>query len=181
MCYTTPELVDLLSRQQNLNFAPGDRFSYTNSGYFLLAEIVTRVSGLKASLFAQENIFEPLGMTHTRFYDDPNAIIQDQALGYSPRRDGGYRLDILRSEVIGDLGVITTIEDFLHWDNNFYENKLGAGTSELIATMFTRGRTEPTVHRALFRRVEQLVGDRENDLEALRGRTWDAVIDNSGR
>jgi CubicO group peptidase (beta-lactamase class C family) len=140
--YTTPELVDLLSRQQNLNFAPGDRFSYTNSGYFLLAEIVTRVSGLKASLFAQENIFEPLGMTHTRFYDDPNAIIQDQALGYSPRRDGGYRLDILRSEVIGDLGVITTIEDFLHWDNNFYENKLGAGTSELIATMFTRGRTD---------------------------------------
>ena len=48
-------------------------------------------------------------------------------------------------------------------------------------TTFTRGRTEPTVHRALFRRVEQLVGDRENDLEALRGRTWDAVIDNSGR
>ena len=140
--YTTPELVDLLSRQQNLNFAPGDRFSYTNSGYFLLAEIVTRVSGLKASFFAQENIFKPLGMTHTRFYDDPNAIIQDQALGYSPRRDGGYRLDILRSEVIGDLGVITTIEDFLHWDNNFYENKLGAGTSELIATMFTRGRTD---------------------------------------
>ena len=48
-------------------------------------------------------------------------------------------------------------------------------------TTFTRGRTEPTVHRALFKDVEQLVGDRENDLEALRGRTWDAVIDNSGR
>ena len=48
-------------------------------------------------------------------------------------------------------------------------------------TTFTRGRTEPTVHKALFKSVEQLVGDRENDLEALRGRTWDAVIDNSGR
>lgn len=48
-------------------------------------------------------------------------------------------------------------------------------------TTFTRGRTEPTVHGALFRDVEQLIGDRENDLEALRGRTWDAVIDNSGR
>ena len=139
--YTTRELVDLLSRQQNLNFDPGDQFSYTNSGYFLLAEIVTRVSGVKASFFARENIFEPLGMTHTRFYDDPDAIIRNQALGYSPRRDDGYRLDILRSDVIGDLGVITTVEDFLAWDNNFYENKLGAGAGDLIATMFTRGRT----------------------------------------
>jgi len=139
--YTTRELVELLSRQQRLNFEPGSQFSYTNSGYFLLAEIVTRVSGMKASAFAQENIFEPLGMTQTRFYDDPNAIIRNQAFGYSPKRDGGYRLDILRSDVIGDLGVITTVEDFLHWDNNFYENKLGAGTKNLITMMFTRGRT----------------------------------------
>jgi|TARA_B100000809_G_scaffold183194_2_gene180983 CubicO group peptidase (beta-lactamase class C family) len=139
--YTTRELVELLSRQQKLNFEPGSQFSYTNSGYFLLAEIVTRVSGMKASAFAQENIFEPLGMTQTRFYDDPNAIIRNQAFGYSPKRDGGYRLDILRSDVIGDLGVITTVEDFLHWDNNFYENKLGAGTKNLITMMSTRGRT----------------------------------------
>jgi CubicO group peptidase (beta-lactamase class C family) len=139
--YTTRELVELLSRQQRLNFDPGSQFSYTNSGYFLLAEIVTRVSGVKAGAFAQENIFEPLGMTQTRFYDDPNAIIRNQAFGYSPKRDDGYRLDILRSDVIGDLGVITTVEDFLHWDSNFYENKLGAGTSDLITTMFTRGRT----------------------------------------
>lgn len=48
-------------------------------------------------------------------------------------------------------------------------------------TTFTRGRREPTVHRALFGDVEQLVGDREGDLTALRGRAWDAVIDNSGR
>ncbi|MDK1019905.1 MAG: serine hydrolase domain-containing protein [Actinomycetota bacterium] len=139
--YTTRELVELLARQQALAFDPGDQFSYTNSGYFLLAEIVTRVSGMKASAFARENIFDPLGMSHTRFYDDPNAIIPNQALGYSPTPDGGYRLDILRSEVIGDLGVITTVEDLLHWDNNFYENKLGSGSNDLIATMFTRGRT----------------------------------------
>jgi 2'-hydroxyisoflavone reductase len=55
---------------------------------------------------------------------------------------------------------------------------LGRGHS---VTTFTRGRTEPTVHRELFSQVESLIGDRENDLEALRGRSWDAVIDNSGR
>ncbi len=48
-------------------------------------------------------------------------------------------------------------------------------------TTFTRGKTEPTVHKKLFKEVESLIGDREDDLEALRGRKWDAVIDNSGR
>jgi 2'-hydroxyisoflavone reductase len=48
-------------------------------------------------------------------------------------------------------------------------------------TTFTRGKTKPTVHKELFSKVEQLVGDRENNLEALKGRKWDAVIDNSGR
>lgn len=140
--YTRRELVDLLARQQELNFSPGDRFSYTNSGYFLLAEIITLVTGTKASAFAQENVFDPLGMTSTRFYDDRDAIIRNLSMGYSPKPDGAYRLDILRSEVIGDLGVITTVEDFLRWDSNFYDNQLGAGTQALIETLFERGRTD---------------------------------------
>ncbi len=48
-------------------------------------------------------------------------------------------------------------------------------------SIFTRGRTKPTIHKNLFKDVEHLVGDREDNLEALKGRTWDAVIDNSGR
>ena len=139
--YTAKELVEMLARQRALNFEPGSQFSYTNSGYFLLAEIVTRVSGMKASAFALQNVFEPLGMTSTQFYDNRNAIIPNRAFGYSPKPGGGYSLDILRSDVIGDLGVITTVEDFLEWDQNFYKNSLGAGTDDLINTMFTRGHT----------------------------------------
>jgi len=48
-------------------------------------------------------------------------------------------------------------------------------------TTFTRGKTVPKIHSALFSKVENLVGDRENNLEALKNRTWDVVIDNSGR
>jgi len=48
-------------------------------------------------------------------------------------------------------------------------------------TIFTRGKTKPAVHKDLFDNIEQLVGDREDNLEALKGRKWDAVIDNSGR
>ena len=55
---------------------------------------------------------------------------------------------------------------------------LGRGHS---ISIFTRGKTNPTIHKKLFREVEQLVGDREDNLEALKGRQWDAVIDNSGR
>ncbi len=48
-------------------------------------------------------------------------------------------------------------------------------------TIFTRGRTQPGLFQDAFEHVEQLIGDRENDLEALKGRSWDAVIDSSGR
>ena len=48
-------------------------------------------------------------------------------------------------------------------------------------SIFTRGKTQPTVHKEAFEKVEQLVGDRENNLKALENRSWDLVIDNSGR
>ena len=138
--YTPKELVRTLSRQKELNFKPGDEYSYSNSGYFLLSEIVSRASGLETSAFAKKYIFDPLGMNNTHFHDDPNMIVKNRAYGYSPKNEGGYRLDILRLKVIGDLGVFTTVEDFLKWDQNFYENKLGDGTQNLINMMQTRGK-----------------------------------------
>jgi CubicO group peptidase (beta-lactamase class C family) len=138
--YTPRELVKTLSRQKELNFKPGEENSYSNSGYFLLSEIVSRVSGMKTSAFAKKYIFDPLGMNSTHFHDDPNMIVKNRAYGYSPKKEGGYRLDIVRLKVIGDLGVFTTVEDFLKWDQNFYENKLGDGTQNLINMMKTRGK-----------------------------------------
>lgn len=48
-------------------------------------------------------------------------------------------------------------------------------------SIFTRGKTIPKIHQELFSKVEHLIGDREDDLEALKNRKWDVVIDNSGR
>jgi len=98
------------------------------------------VSGLKTSTFAQKYVFAPLGMNNTHFHDDPNMIVKNRAYGYSPKESGGFRLDILRLKVIGDLGVFTSIEDFLKWDQNFYDNKLGKGTQNLIDVMLTLGK-----------------------------------------
>jgi len=138
--YTPNELVRTLTRQKELNFKPGEMYSYSNSGYFLLSEIISRVSGMKTSAFAKKNIFSPLEMNSTHFHDDPNLIVKNRAYGYSPKEEGGFRLDILRLRVIGDLGVFTTIEDFLKWDQNFYNNRLGKGTQNLIKLMLTQGK-----------------------------------------
>ena len=54
---------------------------------------------------------------------------------------------------------------------------LGRGHS---ISIFTRGKTKPTIYKRLFKNVEHLIGDRNDNLEALKGRKWDAVIDNSG-
>ena len=138
--YTPQSLLSMLARQKALNFMPGEKFSYSNSGYFLLAEIIARVSGVSASSFVKTHIFEPLGMDSTRLHDDPNAIIRNRGIGYSPLEKGGYRLDILRLKVIGDLGVISSVEDFFKWDQNFYNNKLGKASPQLLETMLTTGR-----------------------------------------
>lgn len=138
--YTPNELVRTLSRQKELNFKPGEMFSYSNSGYFLLSEIVKKVTGQETSTFAKLNVFEPLGMANSHFHDDPNRIVKNRAYGYSPKKEDGFRIDILRLRVIGDLGVFSTIEDFHRWDQNFYDNKLGNGTQKLKNTMLTTGK-----------------------------------------
>ena len=138
--YTPKELVRTLARQKELDFKPGEMYSYSNSGYFLLSEIVSRVSGMKTSAFAKKHLFDPLGMKNTHFHDDPNKIVKNRAYGYSPKKGEGFRIDIVRLKVIGDLGVFTTTEDFLKWDQNFYKNKLGKGTPDLLETVLTKGK-----------------------------------------
>ena len=60
-CPTVEEALEIVRRQKKLNYAPGEEYSYTNTGFFLLSQIVERVSGKSLNAFAQERIFEPLG------------------------------------------------------------------------------------------------------------------------
>ncbi len=134
--FTTEEGIALLARQKGVNFQPGEKYQYSNSGYFLLGEIVARVSGMPLSAFMQKEIFDRLGMKHTHLHDDRNRIVRNRATGYAPH-DGGYRIAITQLEIVGDGSVFTTVEDFLLWDRNFYDNKLGRGSPELIKTVLT--------------------------------------------
>jgi CubicO group peptidase (beta-lactamase class C family) len=133
--YQEPEVVGLIARQKALNFLPGEEYLYSNSGYFLMSEIVQRVSGQNLRDFAEENIFGPLGMIHTHFHNNFKEIVPRRAYGYSPKKDGGFEIDMGIFDVLGDGAVYTSVEDLLLWDRNYYDNKLDGGGQELIRQM----------------------------------------------
>lgn len=113
------EIYQIIARQKELNFKPGEEYLYSNSGYLLLARIVQRVSGKSLREFAGENIFKPLGMSSTRFHDDHSEVIRNRATGYSSRRVGGFAVESTTSDSVGDGGLFTTIDDLILWDRIF--------------------------------------------------------------
>ncbi|HEY0547077.1 MAG TPA: serine hydrolase domain-containing protein [Pyrinomonadaceae bacterium] len=133
------DVFKIIARQKELNFKPGEEYLYSNSGYFLLAQIIKRASGKSLREYADENIFKPLGMTNTRFHDDSSAVIKNRAAGYSSRQGGGFALEITASDHVGDGGLLTTIDDLLLWDRNFSENRLSGGV-DLIRQFLTQGK-----------------------------------------
>jgi CubicO group peptidase (beta-lactamase class C family) len=135
--FTDGEVVAMVARQQATNFEPGSEHLYSNSGYFLISQIVKRATGMSLREYAQEHIFRPLGMTHTHFHDDHKEIVAERASGYAPARGGGFRISMTTLDMVGDGGVFTTVEDLLLWDGNFYEPRVGG--DELVQTMLQRG------------------------------------------
>lgn len=124
---TEDDALKLIVKQKELNFAPGDEWLYSNSGYFLLSIIVKRASGKSLAEFAQENIFKPLGMKNTIYLDNHKRIVPLRATGYAPGKIGdfAFRTEMSHFEQTGDGAVYTSIEDLLLWDQNFYEPKVG--------------------------------------------------------
>lgn len=113
---STDQLFRLISRQKKLNFAPGDEIEYCNTGYFLLALIVERVTGESFRDWTRENIFDPLGMDNSQFYDDNTRIVVNRAYPYwIPEGDSAIVKGILNYSYVGPTGLFTTSEDFAKW------------------------------------------------------------------
>jgi CubicO group peptidase (beta-lactamase class C family) len=138
--YPAKGIIALLARQKSLNFAPGTEQLYCNSGYFLLAQIVERVSGKSLRDFAEENIFGPLGMKNTHFHDDFKEIVRNRSSGYAPKEGGNFEIAMSLLDCCGDGQLYTTVEDLYLWDRNFYHNILGDCGQDLIEELTTPGR-----------------------------------------
>lgn len=137
--YTNEQAVEIIGRQ-SLNFNPGDEMLYSNSGYFLLSLIVQKASGKTLREYANEHIFQPLGMHHTHFHDNYREVVKNRADGYEKNKEGKWEISRTTLEMVGDGGVFTTVEDLYLWDQNFYHNKLGKGDPELIQQVLTPGK-----------------------------------------
>jgi CubicO group peptidase (beta-lactamase class C family) len=125
------EALEILSRQRAANFTAGAEHLYSNSGYFLLSQIVKRASGRSLREFAAERIFNPLGMRHTFFLDNHAEIVPGKAGSYAPagRARDRFQLALANWEQTGDGGVQTSVEDLLLWDRNFSSGVVGGATA----------------------------------------------------
>lgn len=120
-------VMSMIMRQRTLNFVPGTEWSYSNSGYVLLPDIVTRVSGMKFSEFLHQRVLEPLGMKSSRYIDNPLIVIPNRALAYEPLAGGTWIMDMRLSENErgGAGGLFTTAADLVTWNDALGTGRLG--------------------------------------------------------
>lgn len=137
---TERDILDLVWRQTELNFEPGEEHLYSNTGYTLLAVIVKRVSGKTLREFTDERMFKPLGMAHTHFHEEYGSLVKGRAFSYialpGPGQ-GSYRSIALSYSNVGATSLFTTVEDLARWDDNFYTGQVGG--KDLLARMQVKG------------------------------------------
>lgn len=122
--YKDEDVMNWLVNQSDLNFKPGEEYLYSNSGYWLLGQIVKKVSEKNMAEFAQEELFEPLGMSDTHFHNDHTQIVKNRASGYVPSGNDSYKISMTTLDMIGDGGIFTTINDIKKWDDAYYSSSV---------------------------------------------------------
>jgi CubicO group peptidase (beta-lactamase class C family) len=120
-----------------LSHPPMTKFDYSNTNYFLFSMLVEAVSGQSLRQFAKARIFDPLGMENTLFHDDNFELIKQRAYGYKQTEGGGFVNDMTNLYTVGDGGLHTSINDFIKWDRNFYEPKLGKDPQAFLRLLNT--------------------------------------------
>lgn len=120
----TPKVLIDVFKDEPMDFEPGEKFLYNNSGYILLGYIIEVVSGQTYEEFIEKNIFEKLGMDHS-FYGHMDEIIPKRASGYSEKQDGYANANYLSLTLPYAAGsLMSTTGDLLKWQNALNTNKL---------------------------------------------------------
>jgi CubicO group peptidase (beta-lactamase class C family) len=123
--YAVQDVLDMTARQHGLNFKPGDRYVYSNTGYIVLGIVVQRVTGKSLREFAAERIFGPLKMADSHYQDDHTQPVRGRAYAYSPSPGGRYAINVWNNDLVGQGGVMTTVLDLAKWDANFDSGAVG--------------------------------------------------------
>ncbi len=131
---TKEHILKLVARQRALNFDPGEEYTYCNTGFTLLAEVVARVSGKSFYEFTKEHIFKPLQMTDSQFYDDHERIVRNRAYSYEPI-ESEYKKSVLSFANVGATSLFTTVEDLSVWGHHL--NRPAANVKSIVEQMNT--------------------------------------------
>ncbi len=132
------QVVNIVSRQEALNFPPGTDFSYSNTGYALMAELVHSITGKTLRQYAGARIFEPIGMSDTFIYDDVTEIVPNRAHSFVMDSDGEWRREPLNYDQAGATSLHTTAGDLLKWAGHLL-HPAGGPAAELVSTVTTMG------------------------------------------
>lgn len=136
--FTSNAILNLIFRQQELNYEPGKEFAYCNAGYNVLAEIAARTCGQSFKEWTRANVFIPLGMERTTYKDDIRDLIPGFAQSYIRSGDGSFLRALDNEAAPGPGSLFVSIEDMANWMSNFQTKTVG--TPEIWAKMFEKGK-----------------------------------------
>jgi CubicO group peptidase (beta-lactamase class C family) len=135
MIPSRPDKTMLRFKDKPLEFAPGTKFAYSNSGYILLAMIIESVSGLRYEDFLRHSIFDSLGMNDSG-HDTFTAILKNRASGYTLDNNELLHSPYCDMDLpIGGGDLYSTVDDMLKWDKALYKNQILSNESRIA--MFT--------------------------------------------
>jgi CubicO group peptidase (beta-lactamase class C family) len=126
---TTPEKLVGRFRDKPVEFQPGEKWNYSNSGYVLLGYLLEKISGQSYKDFVEENIFKPLGMNDSG-YDSNSVVILHRAYGYSPGSNGPENAGYIDMSIPFSAGALySTTHDLQRWEQGLFGGKLLSATS----------------------------------------------------
>jgi len=131
------QILTMAARQRSLNFVPGSEYTYSNTGYNLLAEMVQRVTRQSFRAWTDSNIFRPLGMTQSVFRDDHQLVVPQRALGYSRAANGRWLAVTNNLTALGSSSLFSSADDMARWLINFDDARVGGRSA--MTQMRTRG------------------------------------------
>jgi CubicO group peptidase (beta-lactamase class C family) len=132
---TMDDFRDLLARQGGLNFTPGERREYSHSDYELLGLVIERAVGQPFGTFLEREVLQPLGMHASRVHN--HRPIPDRAFGHRAS-DDGYEVSFPARQLVGGVGLYTSVEDLLRYERHFSEGL--AGRQPLVVRLLERPR-----------------------------------------
>jgi CubicO group peptidase (beta-lactamase class C family) len=112
------DILRMVKQQKELDFEPGSRYQYSNTGYNLLAAIVEKVTGKSLPVWIDENIFKPFNMSSSQVLTDYSKVIKNVAGSYYPDKDGFHKSNDMLT-AWGSSSIFTTVEDLSKWVIHF--------------------------------------------------------------